>query len=353
MVGSSGIGVVTRRWISAWSKEADVELTLYGDVLELNGLGLADSIAKKSFGTPVYSPGSFASAFGKAKADILYSPHYPSPIRPKSPLVVTINDCIHATHPKRKRERIFAEGALRSVGKSAAYVTTPSRHTKVQLQTLYGIPAHRLLKVPYGPGLADLEATPIDGLPEEPYLLAVGIDQPHKRWDWVLQAVACIHQRSSEKIPLVAAGLRPKDRDRIVSLSSKLGISDRIVVLDHLRDEQMPTLYRNARALLYPTLIEGFGLPLVEAMTLGVPIVCSNLPPMNEIVGDAALPFAADDSNGFVRAIRECLVSTSLRAKLIEKGQERAAEYSWTNSADAMLSVLRRAHEESLSGSQS
>ena len=143
---------------------------------------------------------------------------------------------------------------------------------------------------------------------------------------------------------LVKVGLpRQPQRTDLVDLAGKLGIRDRVVFIDSVSEEKLPFIYGAADALVLPSFYEGFGLPPLEAMACGTPVIVSNTTSLPEVVGDAGVYVEPTDESGIAAAISRVLEDFALREELQIKGRARAAQFAWKRTIDGLLRVYERA----------
>ena len=128
--------------------------------------------------------------------------------------------------------------------------------------------------------------------------------------------------------------------DEILSAPKKFGVSNRVKFIGRVADADLAAVYKMAKIFVWPSLMEGFGLPVLEAMTLGIPVICSNRGALPEVAGKAAILVDPEDINGLTEAIKLVLVSEDLREGLIEAGYRQAARFSWVKAAKQTLAVL-------------
>ncbi len=173
-------------------------------------------------------------------------------------------------------------------------------------------------------------------LPEK-FLLALRMNKPHKNLLTLLQAFA----RAQTDAPLVLAGFHdPRFPDPQAQVT-RLGITERVRFVGAPGDDELPMLYSAATAFAIPSLYEGFGLPVLEAMACGAPVICSDSSSLPEVAGDAALLVAPQDVDGWANTITRVLADASLRAQLSERGLRRAQEFSWMQTAQQTLAAYR------------
>lgn len=179
------------------------------------------------------------------------------------------------------------------------------------------------------------------GLAENAYLLFVGSPTPNKNIGRAIEAISSMGERAPTfAIVGAAASSVFKDDASGVGKGPQNG---RVVFTGRLSDEEIAALYKNATALLFPSLYEGFGIPPLEAMYLGCPVLSSNIEPAREVCGDAALYFDPNSSAQMVQSIDLLSENPQLRSEMITKGGVRAAQFSWSKSASALLAAISRA----------
>ncbi len=285
------------------------------------------------------------------RAEVFHAPHYVCPPLLPCPAVVTVHDLIHLRFGSRRAPRLgrlYARVMLRLAVRRAARLIVVSESTRRDLLARLGGAPERVRVIPNGvaahfrpaPEDAALDA-PLGALGvSRPYLLFVGNPLPHKNLPRLLDAVAGL---PAEVGRLVIAGVRPAMRPGVEAACAMRGLGHRVTILAPLPAETLPLLYQGATALACPSLWEGFGLPALEAMACGTPVVAADRGALPEVVGDAAL--LVDPTN--VDALREALynvaVHAPLRAVLRAAGLARARAFSWRQAAEATVAVYREA----------
>lgn len=288
------------------------------------------------------------------KAQIYHAPYILTPVRVPGKMVLTIHDVIPLSHPQYSslRTRLL----WRIIGRRAIWhsrkIIGVSEDALKACDRFFGAHALRRSVVihhgidpsfhPQSPETVDeLRAT--YGLPDK-FLLYVGSDQPHKNVSTLLNALAAMDPTAS--VPLVLAGFEsaasPLRRE-----VEQLGLGTRVHWLNRIPESQLPALYSAAHAFLFPSLVEGFGLPVLEAMACGTPVICSALGVLKEITGGAAKIVHPTDRQEWKRAIHAALVSIDWHDVYRAKGLARAAHFSWNAAACATLDVYRQLYPKS------
>jgi glycosyltransferase involved in cell wall biosynthesis len=176
-------------------------------------------------------------------------------------------------------------------------------------------------------------------LGEAPVVLCVAQKRPYKNLGALIRALPDLE---TEGAILVLPGSETEHERELRRLADDLGVSDRVRFLDWVSGEDLEALYRTATCFVLPSLVEGFGLPVLEAMARDVPVACSDRPALPEVAGDAALIFDALDQAAVNEAIRRLIRDPELRARLIERGRERVRQFSWRRTAEETLASYRR-----------
>jgi glycosyltransferase involved in cell wall biosynthesis len=180
-----------------------------------------------------------------------------------------------------------------------------------------------------------------DADPDRPYVLFVGTLEPRKNLPMLLEAFALLRRRLDAQ--LVMVGARGWLDEPIFAAHARAGVGDAARFVGTLGEEDLAVLYSHAGVLVLPSLYEGFGLPVLEAMACGVPVVCSNAGPLPEIAGDAAVLLAPEDARVWADTMFSVLTNTSLAETLRARGFARAQAFSWQKTALATRDVYREA----------
>lgn len=284
-------------------------------------------------------------------AEVFHAPHYVCPPLLACPAVVTVHDVIHLRFPDWRRKPLaplYARVMLRLAVRRATRLVTVSHATQRDLEERLGARPDRIRVIPNGvaphfrPADDPVElATRLDKLGlAPPYLLFVGNPLPHKNVPRLLDAFATL---PAEAGSLVLAGVRPAvqlDLGREVETRT---LDDRVVVLPPLPDAELVTVYQGATALVLPSLWEGFGLPALEAMACGTPVVAADRGGLSEVVGDAGVLVEPTNVDALREAMYNLAVQVPLRAALRAAGLARARAFSWRDAAEATVAVYREA----------
>jgi len=275
-----------------------------------------------------------ASAF---TADVLHTPTFLIPPQKKSPLVVTVYDLtlLRFPHHFSRNTRILLGTGLRRALRDADAFLAISEYTKQDLIRLTGVSPSRVFVTPLA---ADARFKPVSGTEtlaryqiQTPYILYVGTLELRKNVAVLLRAFAALNNKS---LTLVLAGIKGIGFDDLLPIIQQLGISEQIVVTGYVADEDLPALYSQARVFVYPSLFEGFGLPVLEAMQCGTPVITTNVSSLPEVAGKAALLFAPDDVAALVDALQQVLSAPGVREEMRGRSLEQASRFSWRRTAE-------------------
>jgi glycosyltransferase involved in cell wall biosynthesis len=270
-------------------------------------------------------------------ADLVHATGLTS-VSTRLPLVVTVHDVAAVRYPELHPPRHVRQqqAQLRALERAAAIVTV-SAATADDLVHL-GIERERLVVSPLG--LTGLDRAPAEaGNRPAGYLLTVGETSPRKGYEVVLRALA----RLGEGVRLVMAGPPAGAEEHLSSLITRLGLTSVVTRLGAVSDSDLASLYQGAIGLCFPSISEGFGLPVLEAMAAGVPVLASDIAATRELAADAALYLPTGDDQAWAEAIEALTSDERLRTELGERGRVRASEFTWRRTAEATLEAYRLA----------
>ena len=261
--------------------------------------------------------------------------------------IITIHDLL-SLHYKNisPHQRFYFKHLLPSLIQKAKLIIAVSENTKKDIIHFFKCPADKI-KVIYN-GYDDDNYFPIEenrnliyhqyGIKK--YLLAVGPTYPHKNFEMLIDTYYALDSVSKKKHPLIIAGGKEKYVDVLKKYVKKLGLENNIYFIGYVPVYFMPSLYREAHALIFPSLYEGFGIPLLEAMASGCPVVTSNTSSMPEVGGNAVLYFNPLDKLALLTAIQQIISDESLRNDLIQKGLLQVKKFSWKQMAHSFNTII-------------
>ncbi len=286
------------------------------------------------------------------RVDLLHGPFYTLPAFCPAPAVVTIHDITFDLHPEwyTPKARLAFSGFAAASARKARHVLTVSERSRADIMERYGIPAERITAVPLAadPGLRRVEdlrrIEEVCGAlgARRPYLLHVGAITPRRNLPRLLDAFARLRMRVPD-VSLVLAGPVEAPSPALEPELEARGLRGVVRAAGYVKPEDLAALYSGATALVYPSLYEGFGLPVIEAMAMGVPILASATSSIPEVAGDAALLVDPEDAGAIEAGLVRLMNDDALGRDLIEKGLRRAALFSWRETARRTLAVYRQA----------
>lgn len=284
----------------------------------------------------------------QSKPDVFFTPSYMVPRLPHIKSIAIVHDMAYRHYPEAYSpiERKLQEYSASRNANFAKFLVFVSESTKNDFLRLHHFPAKNTAVVPLGCD-TDRFNTTKKKLPEnirQPYVLFVGRLEERKNVKRIIEAFILFKKKSGANHRLLLAGKPGYGFGLINDIINSCGkIMDDITLMGYVPDEQLPALYSNAQALLFPTLYEGFGLPVLEAFCSGTPVVTSNTSSLPEIAGDAALLVDPMSVLEIADAIGKVTSDTNLSQSLRQKGIARAKQFSWAISAERLLSIMEEA----------
>lgn len=352
-----GIGTYLRALLRGLDARPDLDLTV------LARSGHEDRVAALAPGArviPTTAGGyGFAEHFQlpaallRERLDLIHFPHYVVPRLVPKPIVVTVHDLIQLFYPPPGRPhlaRLYLRIVMGSSLRRASQVITVSRSSRRDLINLFAADPKRLVVVPNGvdPALAtrpakeELEDIKAHYGLRSPLVLVVANDKPHKNLDLVLRAYHLAVRQ--HRIPGQLVFLGGADAESRLSVrAQRLGLGDRVRLLGRVPRAHLYALYHVAAVQLHVSLYEGFGLPVLEAMCAGVPVITSNLGAMRELGEGAARLVNPLEVDEVAAALERVLVDDPLRRRMVDAGRRRAENLSWERTVEETVAVYRLA----------
>jgi glycosyltransferase involved in cell wall biosynthesis len=304
--------------------------------------------------TADYEEFSFAEQLGFKKRikglrpDLVHFPAAQQPIWYRGAVVTTIQDLttVRFTNPNKnllafKFKQMVYKYVVRRVARKSAALLAISRYVKEDIVDYAGVDPAKVTVTYEAAEPFDEPAEPIPAFKGKRFIMFNGRPLPHKNLERLIEAFAQLRSRHPD-LYLMIAGKKNKSHDTYLALAKKLKISDRVILTDWITDGQLKWAMQNARAYVYPSLSEGFGLPPLEAMLNGAPVVASNATCIPEVCGDAARYFDPLEVQSMADAIDEVLTDKKLRAELVKRGQAQVKKYSWQRMAKQTLAVYEQ-----------
>lgn len=328
---SAGVARYSKSLAAALSERDDVELIAIGGgpLVPRGTLRKKLLTARQDFW---WYPFAGRRRADKAGADIY---HCPSPRAPlasgKPPTVVSIHDLASFRYPETLTHwtRLYERATLPRVAHACDLIIAPSRDTAADIERLLGVPTGKIRVVPLGVDATffrpDASPPPFDF----PYVLFVGSAQPRKNLNRLSQAVDRLSGRG-RNLRLVIAGADSWGNQGLLGRN--------VTVAGHVDDDQLLSLYKHAECVALVSLHEGFGLPVLEAMAAGTPVVASNVAALPEVSGDAAVLVDPLSVDAIAQGLEDAIAR---RGSLIAAGVIRAAQFTWARTAELTVAVYR------------
>ena len=291
--------------------------------------------------------------------DVLFVPAHViplgAPLARRTRTVVTIHDLgyLHFPEAHTQTQRLYLRLSTAWSARVASDVIAISAATRDDLVRYARVPREKIHVIHHG---VATRFRPADALAvaamqarhgiDAPYFLFIGTVQPRKNLERVIEAFAKVAQigdcTAITNLQLVIAGKKGWQTAPIERRAAQLGVADRVRFVGYLPDDDLPPLLGGALGFVFPSLYEGFGMPVLEAMACGTPVITSTTSSLPEVAGEAALLVDPHDTGAIARAMERLACEPELRATLAERGQEQAARFTWDACAAATLQVLRK-----------
>ncbi|MCC7353156.1 MAG: glycosyltransferase family 4 protein [Anaerolineae bacterium] len=298
----------------------------------------------------LWEQSGLAWASRRERLNLLHGLAYVTPLAASCPTVVTVHDISFVRFPQafRAANRHYLSTFTRLSVRRAARVIAVSAHTRDDLVRTWAIPPEKITVVPNGLDAAfhpeevtaAAEFRRRRGLPER-FILSVGTLEPRKNLARLVQAYAAATAEGGRQVKLVLAGGKGWDYQEIFSQVEGLGLTQDVLFPGFVPADELPWWYRAAAVFAYPSLYEGFGLPVLEAMASGTPVMTSTASSLPEVAGDAALLVDPYDVDAMAQAILRLLNDQALRGELVARGLRRASSFSWARTATETITVYQ------------
>ncbi|WP_013322253.1 glycosyltransferase family 4 protein [Gloeothece verrucosa] len=279
--------------------------------------------------------------YRQLNSSLLFSPVPEAPIYTNCRFVVTVHDLIPLRFPKRfSALTLYCRYYLPRVLAQAEHIICDSMATKKDLQAFFGIPDSKITPVLLAYNKTHFRPLPNEiKRPQIPYFFYIGRHDPYKNLHRLISAFAALPHCQNYQL-WIAGSSDPRFTPLLKTQVDELGLSQQVIFLDYLPYEKLPLILNQALALVFPSLWEGFGLPVLEAMGCGTPVITSNLSSLPEVAGDAALlvnPYNIEEITAAMQAIG---TDEPLRTRLSQQGLQQASQFSWEKTASSTIEVL-------------
>ncbi|GAC1446624.1 MAG: glycosyltransferase family 1 protein [Pyrinomonadaceae bacterium] len=298
-------------------------------------------------------PVTLSAELRRRPVDLLHVQYTSPPLAP-CPVVATIHDLSfeHLPETFKRRSRAQMRLTIRRTAKNAAHIITPSEFTRRDINKTYNINAEKITAIPLA---ADVHFHPVADTQEltavkqrygieTDYILAVGSIQPRKNLARLIEAYARLHHtpRAARLPKLVIVGKRAWLYEETLRAAHESGVHEQIIFTGYAPQEDLPALYTGAMCFVYPSVFEGFGLPPLEAMRCGTPVIVGDKTSLPEVVGDAGISFNPFDTDELAAVLERLIADEKLRRSLSARGLERARLFGWCETARQTLAVYEK-----------
>jgi len=256
----------------------------------------------------------------------------------RSPVVLTVHDMLHELFPELADPGGEQREWKRTLIPQATHLICVSHNTKRDVMRLLGVPASRISVVHHATNLSVERAVGASAPAGPPYFLYVGHRYGYKNVTRLLEAFALVRRRWSKvRLHFTGAPFTEPEKRRM----DALGLASSVVSVGYVPEAELAALYKSAVALVYPSLYEGFGFPLLEAMACECPVIASDTSSLPEVAGDAAVYVEPEDTEAWAQAMLRLLEDKPLRRELITRGKLRAGLFSWEKTVSETVAVYR------------
>lgn len=360
MISYSGVGRYVQNIIEkidSISKETGIKLTVFlnqSDEKYLSKLPNS-TLLYTPVNTKIYSIKEqlfLRHCLKKSKPDLVHFPNFNVALFSRMPFVVTIHDLIYLKFPgacPNILAKTYARFMINYACRKAKLVITDSLFSKQDILETMDIPGSKIRVIypavspKYQPITDPHRRLAKYKIPKK-YILYVGNHEKRKNIPALMAAFA--RSKSSRQYHLVITGKKDSRRKEIYQTINQYHLESRIFFTDYLSEEDLPALYSGAGLLAFPSVYEGFGLPILEAMACGTPVICSNATSIPEVAGNAALVVDPANLEEFAVAIDRVLTDDELRHNLQEKGLIRAKQFDWSKTVMELIKVYQEALNE-------
>ena len=347
MIDSSGIGTYIKNLIYWLPKVSNYEYILFGNEQKLKPYGL--QIVQADF--PIYGLKEqlfMSRIINNKNIDLMHFTHYTIPIMYSGNMVVNVHDLIHIVYPEylpSKFALLYAKFMIGSACKKAKRVITISEYTKKDIIKYFQTESKKISITYLAAG--DI-FKPSSIIAEDmkkkygKYFLYVGAIRPHKNILFLLESFIKLKKEKNilHKLVLIGKGKIPYI-NHVRKKISDYSLQNDVLIIEEIKQEELVSFYCGADIFLFPSLYEGFGLPPLEAMSCGCPVISSNTSSLPEVVGDACILVDPNNMKNFTDSIYNVIINENLKKELIKKGFERLKLFSWEKTAKETVNIYK------------
>ncbi|MCL4473128.1 MAG: glycosyltransferase family 4 protein [Actinobacteria bacterium] len=351
VIGWPGLGTYSRSLLNNFSGSRDINMVCFYNDETRDMIPKAANITLAPLNQDIFSKRNLkkvGEVVNEAGCEIFHTPHVVAPEGLECPLLVTAHDLIPLLFPKtvplryRRTSRILLDNAIRR----ADHLITASSASRDYIKQYYGLADGGISLIPdgvdggfyYRRGREEIDAVLNKYRISSPHILWLGSCMPHKNVEALVEAFAMLPAEFSDYQLTLAGKQAGRHWQKIDGKITDAGLADRVNLPGFIDDADLPALFSSAGLFCFPSLYEGFGLPPLEAMACGTPVLSSNLTSLPEVVGDAGIltdPTAESIRAGIIRILSDA----ELRQDLAKKGLERSRAYTWEKTAALTLEV--------------
>ncbi len=284
--------------------------------------------------------------YRQLQADLIYSPIPEAPLYSKCRYIVMCHDLIPLRFPRSTSPLTnYFRYVVPKILQQAEHIICNSQATARDIIDFYGIAEAKITPILLGYDKTNFYPRSSDSplsspKLKQPYFLYLGRQDPYKNLTGLINAFAAVP--NTDYHLAIAGSTDPRFTPQLQQQTQELNIADRVIWLDYLNYQELPIIISNAVALVFPTLWEGFGLPVLEAMACGTPVIASNLASLPEITGDAAILIEPDDSAAIMNAMVDLGQDEEMRSQLSQLGIKQAQKFSWHKTGKATKEVIEQ-----------
>jgi len=294
----------------------------------------------------------------KYRIEVLHSPGYTAPLLASCCSIVTIHDMNYFYYPEdfSKLTTFFLKLLVPLAARRSRKIITVSRNSKKDIVQILKIPESKICVI-YEAGSSHLSVPIVienkvrEKLKErcgidKKFILTVSVSHPHKNLHRLVEAYDILCKRYQIACQLLIVGIKGRAQSGLMNLVKELSLEKRVIFTGWVSNEDLLLLYSEAELFVFPSLFEGFGIPVLEAMAQGTPIVSSNAASLPEVVGDGALLVDPCNIDEIAEAMHRVLTDETLRVALIKRGFKRVSRFSWEKTARETLAVYKRVYKQ-------
>jgi len=286
--------------------------------------------------------------------DVYHYPHFDLPLLQRYRSVVTIHDLKYIIAPELFPEfgslkKLYMSFCYRMSCRTAKKIIVVSENTKRDLVRLYQVSPLKIVVIPLAASLnfkptaskTEIHSQLIKLGVNKRYFLVIGERRPHKNLVRIIEAFQIFKQHGFDDYKLVVIGKKYGSYSEPEQKIEQLNLNEDVILKGYVSDEELPLYYQGAEAFLFTSLYEGFGIPILEAMSCGTPVITSNISSLPEVAADAALCINPVSSSAIAEAMERLVLQPELKANLISKGLKRVKMFSWKQAAEQTLAVYQ------------